>query len=478
MKPETEKYLDTAREQMKDAHARGLLEIFPVFLAALRDAAYQSFPEPGAAHDYGGIIRAEAVARMPELLEQFEENARAAGSKVFWARDAAEANRYVVDLAKKAGAEYVCKGKSMVTEEIGLNEALEEQGIHAYETDLGEFITQIMHRPPFHIVGPAINIPPARIRDEFLKHGVLEEPTEDPVKLGHAARLYLRDRFHHMVLGVTGVNMAVARTGTVINVENEGNIRFSKSSPRVQVSIMTLEKVVPTMEDAMFLLRTLCRSATGQHLGAYVSMDTGPKKDSELDGPEELHVIILDNGRTRIYADPEYREALQCVRCGACLNFCPIYRKIGGYPYGWAYSGPMGQVLSPLLLGLDKTRDLYQACTMCRTCKVVCPGGISHPALLRKHRTKNREKDATFSGAGLGAAGEARFRTFALAAAHPGAWRSMVRLGRAALNRGEHDGVVSSVLGKSGGWFEKRDLPALARPTFNQWYRMKKGKNT
>lgn len=471
MKPQIARYRESAREQMHDKNVRGLLDLFPSVLSAQRDTAYATFPDPAAAQEYSRAIRADSVNRLPELLEQFEANAVKAGAKVYWAADGKDANAYIAGLAKQHGISYVTKGKSMVTEETGLNEALAAEGVPAYETDLGEFITQLLQRPPFHIVGPALNIDTQTICDLFLEKGVIQEPTTDPVELGFAARQFLRDKFYNLEMGVTGVNLAVAESGTLINVENEGNIRFSKSSPNIQVSVMTLEKVVATMEDAVFLLRTLCRSCTGQLLSAYVSMDTGPKRQDEIDGPSELHIIILDNGRSRIFEDPVYREALRCIRCGACLNHCPIYTKIGGYPYGWAYSGPMGQVLSPLLLGLSQTTDLYESCTLCRKCVDICPGGVSHTRLLQRHRQKNREKDPVFHGAGLKKSQEAFYRTFATAAVKPWLWHALIRAARIAANRNAEDGMIRDVFGKSEGWLASRDLPRIGRPTFNEWYK-------
>jgi L-lactate dehydrogenase complex protein LldF len=474
MKPQTHRYKEIAREQMADVSAGGLLDLFPAALSARRRASYDGFADPAEANAQSAAIREESLAHLPELLVQFEQNAIKAGAKVYWAADSCDANAYIARLAKARGVAYVTKGKSMVTEEMGLNEELEAVGVQAYESDLGEFITQLLHRPPFHIVGPAINIAPQTICDIFLEKGIMREPTLDPVQLGYAARHYLRDKFHHLEMGITGVNMAVAETGTVINVENEGNIRLSKSSSDIQVSVMTLEKVVPTMADAVFMLRNLCRSATGQLLSAYVSMDTGPRKTDEIDGPSELHIIILDNGRSNVYADPEYRDALRCIRCGACLNSCPIYRKVGGYPYGWAYSGPMGQMLTPLLLGLDRTRDLYYACTLCRNCCDVCPAGVNHTRLLRRHRRKNREKDKLFRGGGVTCQEEAGFRLFATAAATPALWRALAGAARIVVNRKSRGNVVRQILGKSEGWLASRDLPKVGRPTFNEWYRKEK----
>ena len=355
MKISTEKFTELAKKEVEKARARPFLKMVPHSLYQKRKAGLATLPDAAAAQAYGAAIRSEALNRLPELLEEFEKKATANGAKVFWARTAKEAREYIVNLASERGAKFVIKGKSMVTEEIGLNEALSDHGIEPWEADLGEFIIQQMHRPPFHIVGPAINVPVEEIRDLFMAKAIMKEPTLDPVALGWAARRFLREKFHRAEFGVTGVNMAVAETGTIINLENEGNIRFAKSSPRTQVSVMTLEKVVPTMKDAMHLMRLLSRNCSGQNISAYVSMDSGPKQDGEIDGPEELIIVIVDNGRSGIYQDPKARDALRCIRCAACLNICPVYRQIGGYAYGWVYSGPMGQVLMPLLLGLDKT---------------------------------------------------------------------------------------------------------------------------
>ncbi|MBU2547652.1 MAG: lactate utilization protein [Proteobacteria bacterium] len=468
MKIKTDQYAETARRELGNPNSRVFLNLLPAFLSVMRQAAMQSFPDPAAAHAMGGVIRAEALDRLPELLEQFERNATAAGTKVFWAWDGHAANGYILDLALKHGIGYVTKGKSMITEEIGLNDLLEENGIEVWETDLGEFIAQLLGRPPFHIVGPAVNVPVEEIRDLFMDRIGLEKPTTDPVELGLAARNFLRDKFHHMEMGITGVNMAVAETGTIINVENEGNIRFNKSSPRIQVSVMSLEKVVPTMMEAMHLLRLLCRNCTGQELGAYVSLDTGPKNPDEIDGPEELHVIILDNGRTRLYQDPNLREILRCMRCGGCLNVCPIYRRIGGYPYGWAYSGPMGQILNPLLLGLDRTRDLVQSCTLCHACRDACMTGIDHPGLLLYLRSKAAEGDPD-----LGASPESWpiawfFKAFAHAAANPVLWRTTVRLVRSLFNRTAREGRVTKAPGPLAAWLESRDFPAMPEKTFHE----------
>jgi L-lactate dehydrogenase complex protein LldF len=302
----------------------------------------------------------------------------------------------------------------------------------------------------------------------------MKEPTLDPVELGAAARSFLRDKFHHLEMGITGVNMAVAETGAIINVENEGNIRLTKSAPRTQISLMSIEKVVPTMKDAIHLLRLLCRSATAQKISAYVSMDCGPKKAIESDGPEELFIVILDNGRSDFYADPQDREALRCIRCGACMYECPVYMKIGGYPYGWAYSGPMGQVLNPLLLGLERTQDLYRACTLCGQCKEVCPAGIDHPKMFLSYRARAVEGDQSCHALKRPWK-ESRFfdlLTFGIERAWRWNWgiKAIRPFVRRILRGGPPDDGTASPL---EGWRKSRDFPAIADKTFHE--RMRDG---
>ncbi|MHB9097627.1 MAG: lactate utilization protein B [Syntrophales bacterium] len=464
----TEKFTELVHDGVEKARRRPFLKMVPHFLYEKRESGLASLPDIAAAHAYGAAIRSEALNRLPELLEEFEKNATANGAKVFWARTAKEASEYIVDLARERGAKFVIKGKSMVTEEIGLNELLTEHGIEPWEADLGEFIVQQMNCTPFHIIGPALNIPVEEIRDLFLAKADMKEPTLDPVELGWAARLFLREKFHRAQFGVTGVNMAVAETGTIINLENEGNIRFAKASPRTQVSVMSLEKVIPTMADAMHVIRILSRNCSGQKISAYVSMDSGPKKDGEMDGPEELIIVIVDNGRSRIYQDPQARAALRCIRCAACLNICPVYRQIGGYAYGWVYSGPMGQVLMPLLLGLDKTQDIYRACTLCGACKSVCPVGIDHPELFLYYRSMDVSADQQFKGKRRSWGEALFFKAWSMAVKHAWMWNFGISLTRPFINGNLHKGVLSKMNGAFGGWFRKRDFPPLAEETFHE----------
>ncbi|MEW6440143.1 MAG: lactate utilization protein B [bacterium] len=467
MEIKTDRYKETARRELANPDTQKFLSFFPLVLSARRTLTLATLPDPEAALALAAAIRAEVVERLPDLLEEFEKNATANGARVVWARDSAEANRYILELAREKKVTCVTKGKSMVSEEMGLREELQKAGLEVWESDLGEFITQLLELPPFHIIGPAINVPVERVRDIFMEKAGLTEPTNDPVQLGQAARKFLREKFHRAEMGITGVNIAVAETGTLINVENEGNIRHCKSGPRIQVSVLTLEKLAPTMKDAVHMLRILCMCATGQRLGTYASLDSGPRKAGEMDGPEELHIVILDNGRSAIHADPETRDALRCVRCAACLSVCPVYGKIGGYPYGWAYSGPMGQVLNPLLLGLDRAEDLVWSCTLCQRCKGACPAGIDHPRMLLYYRSLQAQGSEAFGAGGAGLAEKALQRLYAVAAGNPGFWKVFATAARLAANLNERDGKISRMPGPVKGWFQVRDLPPFPGKTFH-----------
>ncbi|HEY9160698.1 MAG TPA: LUD domain-containing protein [Desulfomonilia bacterium] len=463
-------FIETARKEMANPLSQAFLSVLPPGFAVMKQLSMSSFPDPAAAIELSKAIRQETLTRLPELLEEFEENALSNGARVFWAGDSAAANEYILNLCREKGAAFVTKGKSMITEETGLNSALEEGGIEVFETDLGEFITQQMGRPPFHIVGPAINIPAAEISEIFLEKGIISEPSNDAVALGKSVRAYLRDRFKSVKVGITGINMAVSSSGAIINVENEGNIRLTKSSPETLVAVMSIEKVVPDMNDALHILRILCRHCVGQKISGYVTIDTGPAKQSELDGPKELHIIILDNGRSEIYRDSLTRQALKCIRCGACLNICPVYSKIGGYPYGFAYSGPMGQMLNPLFLGFHRTKDLFSACTLCGACRDACPAGIDHPGLFLYYRSLIAENADQKE--------KALYASAAAAMQSGLAWRLGIKTARAILNRNARDGYVSSISGIKKGWFSNRDLPEIAKKTFHELWKELNRKDT
>lgn len=315
-------------------------------------------------------VRTATLARLPEVLSRLAERIEAAGGYVFFAADAAEARGYITEVARRHGARRIAKSKSMVTEEIGLNKALAAAGLEVVETDLGEWIVQLTGEPPAHIIAPAVHLSRGRVAEVFRRHGG-EDLGDDPAELTAYARGRLRDVFLTADLGITGANFAVAESGTICMVTNEGNGRMVTSLPPVQIAVVGMERVVETWSDLELMLSLLPRSATGQALTVYTTMITGPRRAEELEGPQELHVVIVDNGRSGILGGP-YREVLNCIRCGACLNVCPVYRRIGGHAYAAAYSGPIGAVVSPLLAG-GETCELRLASSLCGACYEACP---------------------------------------------------------------------------------------------------------
>lgn len=479
MKIVSDQFREIGAREMADPQSQAFLGLLTTVLGSMREMGMATYTDPEGASRYGAAIRADSVARMPALLEQLEENLTANGTRVIWARDAAEANAAILKIAQDNNIRYVTKGKSMITDEMGTNEVLQDHGIDVFEADLGELIVQLLDRWPFHIVGPAINIPPETIRDIFIEKDIMVDPTVEPAELGHAARLFLRDKFQHLEMGITGVNMAVADTGTIINVENEGNIRFSKSSPRIQVSVMSLEKVVPTMEDALYMLRLLCRNCTGQKMGTYITFDTGPKKRDEIDGPEELIVVIVDNGRSKHWLNPELREAFQCIRCGACLNRCPVYGKVGGYAYGWAYSGPIGNVLNPMLLGMDRTKDLFRATTDCGRCKEVCPSGVNHPRIFKYYRQQEVEGNPDLHAVKRPWNERQFFKLWQRAVRSRRNWEQTMRLVKPLINRGISSPGLRKMARPLNSWMQSRNLPDLAGKSFHdRWQELKKETQT
>ncbi|MCA1566074.1 MAG: iron-sulfur cluster-binding protein [Acidobacteria bacterium] len=326
-------------------------------------------------------LKEHTVEHLDHYLEEFALNVERHGGRVFWARDAEEANRYIVGLAGERGVRLAVKGKSMMSEEVGLNRALSAAGVEAVETDLGEYIVQLAGERPSHINMPAIHLSRADVSELFEKK-LKTGRTEEIGQLAAVARRLLRARFAAAQMGITGVNFAVAETGTIVLVENEGNIRLTTSLPRIHVALMGIEKIIPRFADLEVFLALLSRSASGQKLTSNVSLLTGVKSASSEGGQRELHVVILDNGRVEMLANPRLRESLFCIRCGACLNVCPVYQKIGGHAYGWTYSGPIGAVLTPQLVGRERAADLPFASTLCGACHQACPVKINIPDML------------------------------------------------------------------------------------------------
>ena len=374
------------------------------FLQAKRRGQFPDQEELESLRELGAAIRRYSLAHLPRLLEQLESKLSANGVQVHWAQTPDEANAIALGIAHRVDARRIIKGKSMVSEEIGFNHAMQAAGIEALESDMGEYIVQLAGETPSHIIMPAIHKTKQDIARLFAEEVPGAAYTEDVDALIQIGRRVLRSKFAQADIGLTGVNFAVAETGTLCLVENEGNGRLCSSVPRVHIAITGIEKVVEKLEHVPPLLSLLSRSATGQAITTYFNLISGPRKAGELDGPHEVHLILLDNGRTQAYADAELRATLQCIRCGACMNHCPVYARIGGHAYGTTYPGPIGAIISPHLLGLDSTYPLAFASTLCVACSEVCPVKIPIPDILVRLRNEAQARpdsdEATLRGSG------------------------------------------------------------------------------
>ena len=356
------------------------------FLMDKRKAQFTDDEELRILRSHGEQIRQNALSKLPELLEQLEQNCTTNGIQVHWAETTEEANNIVLSIAQKHNAKQVIKGKSMVSEEMEMNHFLAKHDIEALESDMGEYIVQLDDERPSHIIMPAIHKSAPEIANLFERKIPGQGYTEDVDELINTGRTILRQKFFEADIGVSGVNFAVAETGTLCLVENEGNGRMTTTVPPVHIAVTGIEKVVEELSDIPPLLTLLTRSATGQPISTYFNMITSPRKPGELDGPNEVHLILLDNGRSQAFADEQMRKTLQCIRCGACMNHCPVYTRIGGHAYGTVYPGPIGKIISPHLLGLEATKDLPSASTLCGACGEVCPVKIPIPELLQRLR--------------------------------------------------------------------------------------------
>ena len=396
MKIETERFKAKAEQALGDAALQEALSRACGHIGRMRSKAFQEFPDGERLRDQAHWIKAGVMDHLESYLKQLTQSAAALGITVYRAETAADGRRYIEDLIRSRGIETVVKSKSMTTEEIGLNQSLEKAGIQVWETDLGEFIVQLAGESPSHIIAPAIHKTQEEIAD-LISRSLGVPRYETPEALTQVAREFLRKKYFQAGMGISGANFALARTGTLVILENEGNARMCTTFPKIHVAVMGIEKVIPGLGELQVFLKLLARSATGQKMPTYVSLLNGPSRSGEEDGPEEVHLVLLDNGRSKILKDPELRASLYCLRCGACLNVCPVYQKIGGHAYGWVYSGPIGATLVPQYLGLLRAKHLPMASTLCGACASVCPVRIPLPDLLLKLRQRIREA----GGAGL-----------------------------------------------------------------------------
>jgi L-lactate dehydrogenase complex protein LldF len=463
--PETEirhRFEDRAREQLR-------MRRLPVIIGRAVDAREARRHEAFAPYDLEGLrdaaeaVRAHTLGRLDHYLERFSERAEAKGTKVFFAATGREAVEYVRDVVASQGARLVAKGKSMASEEIGLTQALEADGVTVVETDLGEYIVQLAGEPPSHITAPAVH----KDRLEVAKiigsaHGRSLPP--DPEALSEFVRGALRPAFLGAEVGISGVNFGVAESGSLSLVTNEGNGRLVTSLPPVHIAIMGMERIVPSFRELALLLPMLVASASGRPVTTYLSFINGPRLPGELDGPDDLHVVILDNGRSNLLGT-EFRSVLHCIRCGACQNVCPVYRQVGGHAYGAVYGGPIGAVLTPLLVGFEKAGDLPHASTLCGACTEACPVKIP----LHEHLLALRREVAK---ADRPAAEVAMFRAWSIVWRREGPYRFMARLSRIVQRLFLRRGWIRRAPAPFSRWTLGRDLPPVARQTFRErWKR-------
>jgi L-lactate dehydrogenase complex protein LldF len=437
---------------------------------ALREAGFSQLNDPEGLRIGGRQVKESSLADLPRLLRLLEKKVTDAGGVVHWAKDASEARSIILDLADQYGVKTVVKGKSMMTEEIGLNRAFSRKGIEVWETDLGEFIVQLADEIPSHIIAPAIHKNKEEVARLFCeKLGV--HYTVNPEELTMVARRTLREKFLRADMGITGGNMAVAETGTLVLFENEGNIRMATSLPRVHVALIGIEKVVESWDDFGVLLTLLSRSAAGQKMPTYLSMITGPRKPGERDGPEAFHLVLLDNGRSRILGDEVFRESLFCLRCGACLNVCPVYKRIGGHSYGWVYSGPIGILLNSELLSPGSARDLPYASTLCGACAEVCPVMIDHPKIILEFRRRLVE-DPVWKGRRV-LSRIMPMKIYAWISVRPVLFRFAGFLARALQALLAHSGEWRWLPKVVAGWGGRRKIPRFKRPFSSRWKKLK-----
>ena len=462
-----EGFNERGRKAAQDKELHDSVELFTGKAVAARNAVLHALPEAPELRKRAYRIKQETMANLDRYLEQMADNVEARGGNVFFAEDGEAVVRYIGDLARRKGAKVVTKAKSMATEEIELNRRLEEDyadlDLEIVETDLGEWIAQLAGDHPSHIVGPILHMNRKRIT-EVLSQAAGEELPPDVEALGSFARKRLREKFLAADIGVTGANFGVAETGTVATITNEGNARLVTSVPPVHVIVMGIEKLVPRFEDLSVFVRLLARSGTGQKLTVYTNFITGPRDEGELDGAEELHLILMDNGRSKLLGT-EFEEALYCIRCGACLNVCPVYRQTGGHAYGSTYSGPIGAVITPLLKGQKDAKDLPHASSLCGACWEACPVGIPLHELLLKLRNQQVEEGMKGKGETLA------FKGFENTMKNPALYKISGKAGRLVQKPLKKDGSVRPLPGPLSAWTDSRDLPPLAEKPFRDLWK-------
>ncbi len=455
-------FKENARAAVADPQLKRALAHVKEGFIGKRAKAVAKLPEFEVLRDAARDIKNHTLDHLDLYLEHYERKVTEAGGQVHWCPTAEDARRAVLEICRAAGARTVTKGKSMIAEEIALNDHLEANGITPVETDLGEYIIQLRGETPSHIIAPAVHLTKDLVEADFRAHHTAlppERPLSEPRQLVNEAREILRDKYLAADVGITGANFLVAETGTSVIVTNEGNGDLTQVLPRVHIVVASLEKVVPTLEDVSTILRVLARSATGQECSTYTTFSTGPRRAEDPDGPDQYHVVLLDNGRSSMLGG-EFQDMLRCIRCGACMNHCPVYHAIGGHAYGWVYPGPMGAVLTPSLIGIEEAGHLPSASTFCGRCESVCPMRIPLPKMMRHWREREFERHLSPAGARAGLA------LWAFFAKRPSLYHFVTGMAApllAALGRGRF-----RRLPLAGGWTAHRDMPAPEGRTFRQ----------
>jgi L-lactate dehydrogenase complex protein LldF len=466
MQPTSHDFKANAHRALGDPKLQRAMDMMRTGFPINRAAAIARLPEFDALRDEGIAIKNHVIANLDFYLETFEKNVIAQGGKVHWCRDAAQARETILGICRDAGAKTVTKGKSMVSEEIALNDYLEANGVTPVETDLGEYIVQIRHETPSHIIAPAVHLVKEQVAESFRAthtHLPPDRPLDEARVMCDEARTVLRAKFLSADIGITGANFLIAETGSSIIVTNEGNGDLTQTLPKAHIVLASLEKVVPTLEDASTLLRLLARSATGQEFSTYTTVSTGPRRADDTDGPAAYHVVLLDNGRTALLGG-EFQDMLRCIRCAACLNHCPVYGAVGGHAYGWVYSGPMGAVLTPSLLGIEEAGNLPNASTFCGRCESVCPMRIPLPRMMRSWREREFARRLSPKAQRWGLA------IWAYVARRPRLYRWVSAMTSHILS------LVGGTRGRfrtlplAAGWTDARDMPAPEGRSFmSQW---------
>ena len=475
MQSTSHRFPENAHDALNNATLQQALANVRVNFIDKRLQAIEALPEFEALRKAGKDLRDRVLADLDTHLLAFETKVKEQGGHVYWCADAEAARQTVLKICQEVGAKRVTKGKTMIGEEIGINDFLEAHHIEPIETDLGEYIIQLRHETPSHIIAPAVHVTKAQVEETFRKaHRDLDPKRnlDEPASLLAEAREKLRQKFLSADVGITGANFLVAETGSSVIVTNEGNGDLTQTLPRVHIALASIDKVVPTLDDLTVLLRLLARSATGQEMSVYTTLSSGPRRVDDHDGPGAYHVVLLDNGRSKLLGT-EKQDLLRCIRCGACLNHCPIYHAVGGHAYGWVYGGPIGAALTPALIGLEEAHHLPNASTLCGRCEEVCPMSIPIPNILRHWREEEVQR-------GLAPVAMRRgIGVWAFVARRPALYRLATRIGARLLRKfaGGRGRLAHVPMGGvlTQGWTDMRDLPAPAGRTFHALYRQHGG---